>query len=115
VKHGRSNNGRRGTDGGGKGRRSASAPREVPSNFPAVVAPVFTASSRLITSRRELAEYVGRVAADRELLLCRRTVRVRRQRASLRSRLHCRSPVRRYALLAQGQRLGGFMNKTAIQ
>jgi len=40
VKHGESNNGRRGRDGGGKGRGSASTPREVPSNFSAVVAPI---------------------------------------------------------------------------
>jgi len=44
VKHGWSNNGRRGKDGGGKGRGSASTPphprREVPSNFPAAVAPM---------------------------------------------------------------------------
>ena len=40
-KHGWSDNGRRGMDGGIKGRGSASAPHEDPSNFSAVVLPKY--------------------------------------------------------------------------
>ena len=42
VKHGWSNNGRRGRDGGKKERGSTSTPHEVPSNFSAVVVPMVT-------------------------------------------------------------------------
>jgi len=42
VKPGRSNNGRRGMDRGGKPTGLASTPRDVPSNFSAVIAPMMT-------------------------------------------------------------------------
>jgi len=53
VKHGWSNNGRRGRDGGGKGR--GSTPRGVPSNFSAVVAPMGGVLISLLLGR----EFVG--------------------------------------------------------